>query len=186
MDEGVAAALRRARSQPAAFTDVYALMSPRILAFVMRRTGDADVAAELTAETFARAYEGRRRFRGSRDEEAAGWIYGIAQHLLSRYARRGVVERKVIERLGIELPAMTEDDYDRIVELAGFEELRERVAAAYTDLPARHHEALRLRIVDQRSYADVAAALGVSEQTARARVSRALARLATATNEVAR
>jgi DNA-directed RNA polymerase specialized sigma24 family protein len=34
---------------------------------------------------------------------------------------------------------------------------------------------LQLRVVEERPYAQVAAALGVSEQTARARVSRALA-----------
>jgi len=135
-------------------------------------------ARDLTAETFAQAFEHRRRFRGKTDAEAAGWLYGIARHQLSRYARRGAVSRKAVARLGIEVPTVSEDDLERIVELAELTELRQQVAAAFAELPPDQHAALRLRVVDERDYGDVAAILGVSEQTARARVSRALRRLA--------
>jgi RNA polymerase sigma factor (sigma-70 family) len=180
MDEEIATNLRRARTEPAAFAPVYAAMAPRLLAFLVRRTFDVEVATDLTAETFALAFEGRRRFRGSTDAEAAGWLFGIARHQLSRYVRNGIVERKAVGRLGLDVPAVTEDDHERIVELAGLGELRARVAAAFSDLPPDQHDALRLRVVDERPYPEVAAALGVSEQTARARVSRALRRLADA------
>ncbi len=99
---------------------------------------------------------------------------------LGHYARRGVVARKSVQRLGIRVPEVAEDDYERIVELAGLAELRERLAIAFDDLSPDQRDALRLRVLDERSYDEVAAALGVSEQTARARVSRALRRLADA------
>lgn len=88
MANGLAAALRRTRRQPSAFADVYATQAASLLAFFVRRTFDVEVAADLTAETFACAFEDRRRFRGSTDEEALGWLYGIARHQLSRYVRR--------------------------------------------------------------------------------------------------
>ena len=144
-----------------------------MLVFFTRRTFDVEVARDLTAETFAIAFEQRTRFRGSADAEAAGWLFGIARHQLSRYARRGAVERRAVQRLGIRVPEIAQHDYQRIVELAGLADMRDRVAAAVSDLPDDQGAALRLRIVDERSYPDVAAALGVSEQTARARVSRA-------------
>lgn len=174
----LAANLRRTRTQPAAFTEVYAATAPKLLAFFARRTFDVDVATDLTAETFAQAFEHRRRFRGSTDAEAMGWLFGIAQHQLSRYVRRGIVERKAVARLGIDVPRVSDDDYERIVELAGLSQLRDRVAAAVSTLPLEQRDALRLRVVDERSYGEVAATLDVSEQTARARVSRALRRLA--------
>jgi RNA polymerase sigma-70 factor (ECF subfamily) len=151
-----------------------------MLVFFARRTFDVEAARDLTAETFAQAFEHGRRFRGSTDAEARGWLYGIARHQLSRYARSGVVERKAVERLGIRLPTVGEDDYERIVELAGLAQLRERVAAAFGELSDRQRDALRLRVVDELSYSEVAQTLGISEQTARARVSRALRRLADA------
>jgi RNA polymerase sigma factor (sigma-70 family) len=180
MAHGLASSLRRARAEPSAFADVYSAQARDLLVFFARRTFDMEVARDLTAETFAQAFEHRRRYRGSSDAEAAGWLYGIAQHQLSRYIRRGVVERKSVERLGIQVPVVADDDHERIVELAGLSEMRERVAAAFADLATDQRDALCLRVIDERSYAQVAATLGVSEQTARARVSRALGRLADA------
>src|SRR5918997_6093347 len=180
MAPDLAQSLRRTRGQPSAFADVYTSMAPKLLAYFMRRTFAVHAATDLTAETFARAFDGSHRFRGETDASAAGWLYGIAEHLLSRYVRKGIVERKAVERLGIRMPAVAPDDYERIIELADLSELRDRVAAAFSSLPTDQHQALRLRVIDERSYGDVAAALGVSEQTARARVSRALRRLADA------
>jgi RNA polymerase sigma factor (sigma-70 family) len=182
MAHGLAASLTRARREPSAFGAFYAGQSRELLAFFARRTFDVEVARDLTAETFAQAFEHRRRFRGSTDAEASGWLYGIARHQLSRYARKGVVERKALQRLSIQVPAVSEEDYDRIAELAGFAELRDRVAALFGELSDAQREALRLRVVDERPYAEVAQRLGISEQTARARVSRALRSLADATD----
>jgi RNA polymerase sigma factor (sigma-70 family) len=163
-----------------AFAELYEARSRALLVFFLRRTFDVEVARDLTAETFAQAFQHRRRYRGSTDAEAAGWLYGIARHQLSHYVRRGVVRRKAIERLGIAVPAVSEEDHERIVELAGLAELRGRVAAAFADLGPDQRDALRLRVIDEQSYPDVAAELGVSEQTARARVSRGLRGLADA------
>jgi RNA polymerase sigma factor (sigma-70 family) len=182
MAHGLASSLIRARREPSAFGGFYAAHSRELLRFFAIRTFDVEVARDLTAEAFAQAFEHRRRFRGSTDAEASAWLYGIARHQLSRYARKGVVERKALQRLSIQVPTVSEEDYDRIVELAGFAELRDRVAAIFGDLPDPQRDALCLRVIDERPYAEVARKLGISEQTARARVSRALRRVADATD----
>lgn len=175
-----AVSLRVAQSEPSAFAELYREEAQGVLVFFVRRTFEVEVARDLTAETFAQAFEHRGRFRGATDEEASGWLYGIARHQLSRYARRGLVERRAVERLGIQVPDIADDDYERIVELAGLSELRERVAAVFSTLTADQRDALQLRVIEEQPYAYLAASLGVSEQTARARVSRALSRLADA------
>lgn len=180
MDDGVASSLRRAGREPSAFAAFYAAQSRPLLVFFIRRTFDVETARDLTAETFAQAFEHRRQFRGSTDAEAEGWLYAIARHQLGRYARKGRVERKALQRLRIHPPAVSEEDHERIVELAGLAEMRDRVAAVFSGLSDDDRDALRLRVLDERPYAEVAEALGVSEQTARARVSRALQRLADA------
>jgi RNA polymerase sigma-70 factor (ECF subfamily) len=178
MADGLAASLRDAAHRPSAFSRVYESHAREVLAFFVRRTFDVEVARDLTAETFAQAFAHRRQFRGRTDAEAAGWLFGIARHQIGRYARKGAIHRKAIGRLGIELPAVSEDDHDRIVELAGLADLRRTVADAFFALPPEQREALRLRVVEEHEYRDVASALGVSEETARARVSRALRRIA--------
>jgi RNA polymerase sigma factor (sigma-70 family) len=180
MAHGLSSALHLARTEPPAFGQVYESHSRPLLVFFVRRTFDVEVARDLVAETFARAFESRSRYRGSTDEEAAGWLYAIARHQLSHYSRRGAVRMKAVERLGISVPAVSEDDHERIVELAGLTELRGLVAAAFDDLGEAERDALRLPVIEEHPYSAVAAELGVSEQTARARVSRALRRLADA------
>jgi RNA polymerase sigma factor (sigma-70 family) len=162
------------------FAELYSDQARRVLVFFTRRTFDVETARDLTAETFAQAFEHRRRCRGRTPDQAAAWLFGIARHQLSRYARTGRVERKAVERLGLRVPQVSADDHERILELAGLAELRERVAAAFSDLSDDHRDALRLRVIDERPYEEVARSLGVSEQTARARVSRGLRRLADA------
>jgi DNA-directed RNA polymerase specialized sigma24 family protein len=83
------------------------------------------------------------------DDAAIGWIYGIAHHQLSAFYRRGGVERRAMDRLGVERRALTDPEYERIEELAGLAETRGRVAAALGELPAEHADVLRLRVVDE-------------------------------------
>ncbi|MEY2517223.1 MAG: hypothetical protein QOJ89_4581, partial [bacterium] len=90
----------------------------------------------------------------------------------------GAIERRALERVGIERPPLVEADVERIDELAGLGELRGRIAALLEDLSDDARAAVRMRIVDERSYGEIAVELGVSEQTVRARVSRALRTLA--------
>jgi DNA-directed RNA polymerase specialized sigma24 family protein len=117
---GISDSLRRARTEPSAFADVYAAQARGVLVYFARRTFDVEAARDLTAETFAQAFEHRRRYRGSSDEEAVGWLYGIARNQLGHYARRGVVARKSVQRLGIRMPEVAEDDYERIVSSPGW------------------------------------------------------------------
>lgn len=165
---------------PSAFSHVYEARAQQVLTFLLRRTFDVEVARDLTAETFAQAFAHRKRFRGRTDAEAEAWLYGIARNLLAHYARRGVVERKAVERLGIQLTAIGDDEHQRVVELAGLADLRRTITDLFATLPPEQREALRLRVVDEQEYRDVAATLGVSEDAARARVSRALRSLADA------
>ena len=165
---------KHALRTPAGFAAAYRAHARPVLIFLARRTYDPETALDLTAETFARAFEARRRFRGTTDEETAAWLFGIARNVLSRHLRRGGAERRALARLGVEVPSLEPDDIVRIVELAGLEELRGTVARELGALPEENREALRLRVVEELSYDDVAQRLAITEPAARARVSRGL------------
>jgi RNA polymerase sigma-70 factor (ECF subfamily) len=158
-----------------AIADLYAAHARGLVAYFARRTFDVQVATELMAETFAAAVADRAKFRGG---DAAAWLYGIARHQLLQWYRRAKVERRALARLGLDPPGLTDDEYERIEELSGLADLRAQLADRLAALPEDRRLALRLRVVEERGYAEVAAALGIDEQTARARVSRALRSLA--------
>jgi RNA polymerase sigma-70 factor (ECF subfamily) len=161
-----------------AFMEFYAREREVVAVFITRRTFDVYVAADLTAETFAVALASWSRLRGRSEEETRAWLFTVARRQVSRYFRRSRIEMRATQRLGIRVPQIHEDDVAVIEERAGLADLRGSVRVELERLSAEQREALRLRVVEERSYEEVAHALGISEQAARARVSRGLRALA--------
>lgn len=178
--EPTAEDLRAAGEDHAAYGRVYRAYVMPILAFTTSRVYDVDTAWDLTAETFARGYLKHRSFRGRTDVEARAWIFAIARREILQFQRRRRIERKAMKRLGVEPAPLADDDHERILELAGVAELRTTVRKELGRLGEGQRAALTLRIVEDLPYEQVADRLGVSEPTARVRVSRALSALADA------
>jgi RNA polymerase sigma-70 factor (ECF subfamily) len=164
--------------------ELYDRHAEAILAFLVRRTWDPEAAVDILAETFAVALEGRRRFRGHDDEAARAWLYGIARHHLTDHFRRDGAQRRALARLGIERRPLTDIEYERIEDLAGSRELRDHVAEKLESLPLDQREAVRLRVVEEQGYQTLSRALDISQDTARARVSRGLQALRVAIDAV--
>jgi RNA polymerase sigma factor (sigma-70 family) len=156
------------------FVALYRRDSEFVLLFCARRVLDADAALDLTAETFAQAFRGRRRFRGTTELEARAWLLTIARRQIARYLRRGALDRGAVERLRVQVPRLDPGEADEIERRAALPALRAEVAEALAQLGDDHREALRLRVVEERSYQQIADMLGVQEATVRARVSRGL------------
>jgi len=162
--------LRVAADDPEAFAAFYRRHERLVLGFGMLRTGNAETAADLAAETFAAAWLGRDRYRGG-DAGAAPWLLGIARNTLRVRARRLRVEREARERLGIE-PVAIAHEHLREVE-AVFSD-----ADAWLDaLTPTQRDAVRAHVLDGEDYPTIAGRLGIPEATARKRVSRGIASL---------
>jgi RNA polymerase sigma factor (sigma-70 family) len=146
----------------------YARHEDAVLAFFLRRVRRADLAADLTAETFAAALGGRRTHDPARGE-ARGWLFGIARNVLASSLRRGRVEDDARQRLGLERLVLDDAALARVEELAGAPAL-----AALEDLPPDQRDAVAGRVVHEHSYEELAAALRCSESVVRQRVSRGL------------
>lgn len=173
-DRAAPSLLAAARDDPRAFGDFYRAYASRLLLYFSRRVFDPEVAADLTGETFAVAYERRKQFRGTSDQQEQGWLFAIARRLLSSYWRQGEVERRALERLGLEPPVVTHTDLELLEGVAAIEMQRQKVVTALRRLPTDQQQAVEARIVKGRAYAEIAAGVGASEQVIRARVSRGL------------
>ena len=159
--------LALARTESGAFRVLYDRYADRVLGYHLRRTRDDDAAHELTAETFAQAWLVRARFRDECGGSAGPWLFGIARNVLMSSVRRRRVEDAARERLGmVRGPATEPDD----TWLDGLDE-------ALDELPESQREAIRLRVVDDLAYDDVARRLGTTPAAARVRVHRGLAAL---------
>lgn len=156
----------------AAFAAFYRRHLPAVIGFLLRQTGDREVAADLSAEVFAAVFLFARRFRARGDGSAAPWVRGIAQNKLRESRRRGRVEDRARRRLGFEPEALDDVDLARAEELAAGSEVVELVE----QLPERQRVAVRSRVLDERGYGEIAEELGCSELVVRQQVSRGLSR----------
>jgi RNA polymerase sigma factor (sigma-70 family) len=155
-----------------AFVAFYRRHLAAMLAFFLRRTGDRELTADLTAEVFAAALLAAERYRPG-ERPALAWLYGIAAHKLNDSRRRGRVEDRARRKLAMERLEIDDAGLDRVEQLAGHADesrLREAVAA----LPSSQRDAVLARVVDEQSYTEIAAEMDCSELLVRQRVSRGL------------
>jgi RNA polymerase sigma factor (sigma-70 family) len=159
---------------PAAFEVFYRRHVRGVLSYVAYRTGDTEVALDLTSEVFLAALVGRGRYRPEKGPGRA-WLFGIANNKLAGERRRRVREHAVRPRLGIHWLEFSDAALDQAEDIidaseAGF-------LSGLEDLPAAERAAVTARVLDARDYADIARTEQASEAAVRQRVSRGLARL---------
>jgi RNA polymerase sigma-70 factor (ECF subfamily) len=165
--------LRAAESDSAAFSRLYRRHVRRVYAWFERRVAWA--AADLTAETFARAWVRRHGFRDEHDGWALPWLLGIAHNVLRESVRRDRIESRARERLALPTDLSEEGGYRDVEERLS---PRRALAAALDELPDHERDALELRVIGELSYREVARQLSIRPEAARLRVSRALRKLA--------
>lgn len=163
---------------PDAFADFYRRHAREIFAYFMTRVHRADLAADLSGEVFAAAFEAARG--GAEVRYPRAWLYGIAHHTLSASVRRGRVSHAARQRLGLASIELTDEELERTEALVDLAAERARLEALIQELPPDEAQALRARVVDERDYAEIANSLECSEAVVRKRVSRGLARLRSA------
>jgi RNA polymerase sigma-70 factor (ECF subfamily) len=158
-----AQAIGASLADPEAFAVLFDRHFDAIHGYAQRRVG-RDLADEIAAETFTRAFDRRRRYDTSR-EDARPWLLGIAANLMRRHWRSECRRLDAYSRSGG----------------AGHRELSQPIAAelacALKALPRREREPLLLFAWADLSYEEIAVALGVPLGTVRSRISRGRARL---------
>jgi len=157
------------RGDAASFEPFYVRHVDALLGYFARRTRDAELAADLTAETFAAALTARRRYRPEKGA-AGAWLYGIAFKKLADAQRRGYAENRARRRLGMERIELTDEDVLRIENLAD----DESASLLVEQLAPDQRDAVVAHVVDERSYGEIAGRQGTSEAVVRKRVSRGL------------
>ncbi len=164
------ALLSAARSDARAFAAFYRRFERPVLGFFMRATGRPELAADLTAETFARALESVGAYDPARGR-ADQWLFGIARNVLGSSYREGRVVSAARERLG--LPRLVLDDHASET-IARLTEHDDQATIALAGLPEEQRRAIHARVVHDREYAEIAGELRCSEAVVRQRVSRGL------------
>jgi len=136
-----------------------------------RMAGSPDRAADLTQETFIRAYQKLERFHPGK--RFFPWLYSIGLNLARDFARKNTCNPETGSPLNLEALSGCDspgDQQDRMCDSLEFL----RLEKALDELPVIYREALILRYHEECSMGDIATALDLSVSAAKMRVHRGL------------
>lgn len=140
-----------------------------LLAYIMRRSPNAEDAADVLAETYLIAW---RKLDGiPTGERARLWLFGVARNLIMKGASQRRSRQSLVERLAAELrsahaPHIPIDD-----------ERTSALRAAVAALPERDQELVMLTAWEGLTPKQIAAVVGTPVNVVRVRLHRARARL---------
>ncbi len=157
------------------FEEIMQRHEREIMRYLLRVSGDREDAADLFQETWLRAYRAYPQLEPESDVKP--WLYAIATNLCRNRARDGVRRARVIVADNEESSAG-----DTIGKAHRFLNGNEGYAAVHireliSDLPIKQRQALHLRYFAGLDYAEIATAMGCSQESARANVSQAMRKL---------
>jgi RNA polymerase sigma-70 factor, ECF subfamily len=155
-----------------AFAKLYRHYVPRIHAFSYRRTNSRELAEDVTAATFERAYRQLPRFEW-RGGGFGAWLFRIAANELTDFYRRQyrTQGQRGQAALGALHTASVVDDVDHID--AGEDHTRQMMEVLGT-LNPRYQEAISLRYLAGLSHEEAADAMGVTKPVMAVTLTRAV------------
>jgi RNA polymerase sigma factor (sigma-70 family) len=143
--------------------------------FASGRVG-AQEAADVAAETFARAFDRRHRFRPDRSS-ALPWLFGIAVNVCRERSRRSGRGERAATRLATRSELIAEPFESASAERLDAERLRPELAAALQRLSDDEYALIMLATESDLSYQQMADLLGIPIGTVRSRLARARKRI---------
>jgi RNA polymerase sigma-70 factor (ECF subfamily) len=164
---------RYARGEASAFDGLYRLGAPRVRGFLLRLSGNAALADDLTQEAFLRIH----RARGSFEPGAAAlpWFFAIARNVFLDHKRRedtrrafSAADRSTDHEARAEAPPDVRGD-----EVLAASETLDIVRTTLDQLTALQREAFVLVRFEGLSIAEAAQVLGATEAAVKIRAFRA-------------
>lgn len=165
-----------------AFTELYEENYPVILNYVIRRTGDVDLAKDIVSDTFLKAIENIHRFQW-RNVPFVAWLYRIANNEVNQYYRNQKKEAISLDHLqeNNQFEAQSKRIHDEVqraqIELeethAQFLYYQKKIM----ELPVKYQEVISLRYFEEKSMKEIADILGKREGTVKSLLHRGLEKL---------
>lgn len=139
---------------------------PRLRRYARAMLGDRAAADDLVQDTLERAWSRFAQWRPGSDLRA--WLFGIMHNLRVDQLRRGALSTLSLDEEADDVPTRaTQTDRLEVMD----------IEAALRQLPDEQREVLLLVALEEMSYAEVAAALGIPAGTVMSRLARGRERL---------
>jgi RNA polymerase sigma-70 factor, ECF subfamily len=146
-----------------AFRELYALVAPRLLGYLMKMARQRALAEDLLQHTFLKVHRARSAY--VRGADPVPWIYAIAHRTFldeARKQKRAVVRVGEGDQLPEQQADLRGDADDRRDEPRADPELMTAALDALAELPAQQREAVVLTKLDGKSVAEAAEIAGTT------------------------
>ena len=144
-----------------ALEQLLSALRPRFVRFVLRHTGNADLAEEVTQEALVKVYEKRQNVRDPKAFE--GWAFQVLSNSLRDHFRKSKRTEDMKERLGTVLSTST--PMADPAKWAAQNELAEMLGWAINQMDDKHRIVLQLHELEGMDHTAIADALDVPEGT---------------------
>lgn len=158
-----------------AFDEIVGRYKNPLFRYLIRLSGNAATAEDLTQDTFLKAYRAMDRL--SRADRLKPWLYAIATNTAhshrAHFGRLKQQEPPPQDATALETWIdQLEDPNSAVEKLADAEKLKEMVKTAVAALPSPYKEVVVLRDMEEMNYEDIALALGLNLGTVKSRLAR--------------
>lgn len=167
-----------AQADPEQFRDLFNLYHDMIFNYVLRRTANAVLSQDITANTFLKALDNLSKFKW-KGVSFAAWLYRIATNEINQSYRgqnrtiplSDAVARKTAEDGSADLALLRAEE-----EVIRNEKFR-RMHRALSQLEVKYQSVLSLKYFENKSTKEIAEILGISENTVKTHTRRGLIKL---------
>jgi RNA polymerase sigma-70 factor (ECF subfamily) len=172
--------LNKIRDNPAEFKEIFNLYYKPIFGYIFRRTGDFDQTADISADTFLKAFIHINKF-SYKGISIKVWLYRIATNEVNQYYRQRKRQEKLFDKLDFENKELFNnyfnlDKKDLETELQKHQQFLD-VQNGLKTLPQKYQEVISLRYFEGKEYKEIAEILNIKEGTLKSLISRGLNKL---------
>jgi RNA polymerase sigma-70 factor (ECF subfamily) len=174
--------IERAQSSDAeAFGQLYDTYYQPIFGFMYNRTGNAELAKDLTSETFFQALKNLHRYKPKKGARFKSWLFAIAVAQVGNYYRS---RKKFLEITTEEAPEIASRDefrpdiaYKMGEDADVLKEKIELLSEVMKQLNEKQQTILTLRYFSKMTVPEISATLGMKEGTIKSHIHRALKKM---------
>jgi RNA polymerase sigma-70 factor, ECF subfamily len=172
--------LNKIKENPSRFSEIFELYYKPIFGYIFRRTGDFDNTADISAETFRKAFENIKYF-SYKGISIKVWLYRIATNEINLFYRQNKKYNSLFERITPENREqfrnyLQHDKEELDAELQNHKQFM-TVLEALKTLPEKYQDVISLRYFEGKDNKEISGILNIKEGTVKSLVSRGLEKL---------
>ncbi len=179
--------LNKIKKNPSEFAELFKVYYTPIFGYILRRTGDFDISADIAADTFLNAFKniGLFSYRGI---SIKVWLYRIATNEVNQYFRFKQKRNLLFEKIAVENRSifnnLMEDDKQELEIEMQKHKMYLSVLKELKSMPIKYQEVLSLRYFEGKNIEEISEILATSEGTIKSLLSRGVKKLREKCNQI--